>query len=97
MFTTMGKHLMGAREIEDRLDISRQRVQQLLARDDWPEPFETLAMGKVWRTEDIEEWIREHRPHLAPTGPPKDPQTDTDPQAAADREPDSTEQQPDSE
>jgi len=61
----MGKHLMGAKEIEDRLGISRQRVQQLVARADWPEPFDELAMGKVWRIADVEAWIREHRPDVA--------------------------------
>lgn len=53
--------LMGQAEIADRLGVSRQRVQQLIARPDWPKPFDTLAMGKVWRTEDIEAWIAEYR------------------------------------
>lgn len=65
MFPVMGKNLMGAREIEARLGVSRQRVQQLIARPDWPAPYETLAMGKVWRTEDVEAWIRENRPDAA--------------------------------
>lgn len=55
---------MGAREIEARLGVSRQRVQQLIGRADWPAPYETLAMGKVWRTEDVETWIKEHRPEI---------------------------------
>ena len=67
MFPDVGKHLMGAREIEHRLGVSRQRVQQLLAREDWPEPYDVLAMGKVWRNEDVDEWIRKHRPDLART------------------------------
>lgn len=67
MFPDVGKHLMGAREIEQRLGVSRQRVQQLLGRDDWPEPYDTLAMGKVWRNEDVEQWIAEHRPELVRT------------------------------
>jgi prophage regulatory protein len=58
----MGKHLMGAREIENRLGVSRQRVQQLVSRSDFPAPYDELAMGKVWRKEDIERWIAEHRP-----------------------------------
>jgi prophage regulatory protein len=58
----MGRHLMGAREIEDRLGVSRQRVQQLTARPDWPAPYDELAMGKVWRIVDVESWIRDHRP-----------------------------------
>lgn len=57
---------MGAREIEDRLGVSRQRVQQLTARPDWPAPYDELAMGKVWRIEDVEAWIRVHRPEDVP-------------------------------
>lgn len=68
MFATVGV-LMGQAEIADRLGVSRQRVQQLIARADWPEPFDTLAMGKVWRTEDVERWIGKHRP--------EDPGTET--------------------
>lgn len=64
MFLDMGKYLMGAKEIEVRLSISRQRVQQLTARPDWPEPYDKLAMGKVWRTDDVETWIQQHRPDL---------------------------------
>lgn len=53
---------MGAREIEDRLGVSRQRVQQLIAGHDFPAPWDELAMGKVWRKPDIEHWIEGHRP-----------------------------------
>lgn len=60
MLTDVGV-LMGQAEIADRLGVSRQRVQQLIARPDWPEPLAVLAMGKVWRTEDVERWISEHR------------------------------------
>lgn len=69
MLLTMGRHLMGAREIEDRLGVSRQRVYQLVVRPDFPEPYDELAMGKVWRIEDIEQWIRDHRPPLADAEP----------------------------
>jgi prophage regulatory protein len=58
----MAKYLMGAREIENRLGVSRQRVQQLVARADFPAPYDELAMGKVWRKEDVERWIAEYRP-----------------------------------
>lgn len=34
-------------------------------RPDWPAPYDRLAMGTVWRKEDVEGWIRKHRPHLA--------------------------------
>lgn len=55
--------IVGTAEIADRLGVSRQRVQQLIARADWPKPYVALAMGKVWKTEDIEAWIGEHRPN----------------------------------
>lgn len=58
----MAKYLMGAREIENRLGVSRQRVQQLVSRSDFPVPYDELAMGKVWLKEDIERWIAQHRP-----------------------------------
>lgn len=64
MVMSMGQHLMGSREIEQRLGVSRQRVNQLASRADWPRPYDELAMGKVWRKEDVEAWIREHRPEL---------------------------------
>ena len=54
-------HLVGSQEIGVLLGgLSRQRVQQLINRDDWPEPEVTLAMGKVWKRADIEAWAREH-------------------------------------
>jgi prophage regulatory protein len=69
MLLTMGRHLMGAREIEDRLGVSRQRVYQLTSRADFPEPYDELATGRVWRIEDIERWISDHRPELHDTEP----------------------------
>ncbi|MFC3736566.1 hypothetical protein [Paractinoplanes deccanensis] len=66
----MGKYLMGAGEIGDRLGgVSRQRVQQIIARPDFPAPYDEIAMGKVWRIEDVEAWIREHRPALIDSEP----------------------------
>lgn len=56
------RHLMGAAEIAARLGVSRQRVQQLINRSDWPEPYDELAMGKVWLIAAVEAWIAEHRP-----------------------------------
>lgn len=64
MVLVMGRHLMGSREIELRLGVSRQRINQLTNRPDWPAPYDELAMGKVWRIEDIEAWIAANRPTL---------------------------------
>lgn len=60
---------MGAGEIGDRLGVSRQRVQQLAARDNFPKPYDELQMGKVWLIKDVEAWIREHRPDLEDAEP----------------------------
>lgn len=54
------EHLVGAAEIQHMFGVSRQRVQMLVKRDDFPEPEVTLAMGKVWRTEDVKKWAEEH-------------------------------------
>lgn len=57
--------LVGAQEIAVRLGVSRQRVQQLVARPGFPPAACELAMGKAWRSEDIEAWVRVYRPELA--------------------------------
>lgn len=56
---------MGPDEIRKRLNVSRQRAYILIARRDFPEPWRELAIGKVWRSTDVEAWIRKHRPELA--------------------------------
>lgn len=54
---------VGAAEIGEMLGgVSRQRVQQIVSRADFPKATHELRMGKIWRTEDVERWIREHRP-----------------------------------
>lgn len=58
--TTGAQSLVGPAEIGRMLGVSRQRVQQLAARDDWPEPFATLARGRVWERAAIEAWARDH-------------------------------------
>lgn len=55
---------MGPDEIRMRLGVSRQRAYILMNRRDFPEPWRELAMGKVWRSTDVEAWIKVHRPEL---------------------------------
>jgi prophage regulatory protein len=55
---------MGPDEIRARLGVSRQRAYILMNRRDFPAPWRELAMGKVWRSSDVEAWIRVHRPEL---------------------------------
>jgi predicted DNA-binding transcriptional regulator AlpA len=50
--------LMGTAEVAKLLGVSRQRVNQLSHRDDFPEPVARLAAGPVWQTVDIERWAR---------------------------------------
>ena len=38
------------------LGVSRQRVQQLVKRPDFPAPVERLAMGAFWRRADVKRW-----------------------------------------
>lgn len=51
---------MGSAEIGKMLSVGRQRVQQIVHEADFPDPYEVLAMGKVWKREDIAAWAREH-------------------------------------
>jgi prophage regulatory protein len=71
----MGSRYVGAKEIELWFGVSRQRVQQLITRPDWPAPCVVLSMGKIWLREDVETWAARHRPDLSeggddPAGPP---------------------------
>jgi predicted DNA-binding transcriptional regulator AlpA len=61
--TTTRIRLVGAHEIRIRLGgVSRQRVYQITSRAAFPQPVADLAQGKVWSTDDVDRWIREHRP-----------------------------------
>jgi prophage regulatory protein len=56
---------MGQQEIRDRLGYTRQHTWILIGQKGFPDPVYELAMGRIWLTEDVEAWIREHRPALA--------------------------------
>jgi len=47
---------IGPHEIAVMLNVSRQRVQQLMEKDDFPEPWAVLATGRIWAAEDVEAW-----------------------------------------
>ena len=42
------------------LGVSRQRVQQLVTRPDFPAPLAALAMGKVWDGDQVTAWAKAH-------------------------------------
>lgn len=49
----------GAAELAQLLGVSRQRVQQIVSRADFPEPDIVVAMGKLWSTAKVREWATE--------------------------------------
>lgn len=52
-------HLVGTHEVALRIGVTRQRVLQLaIAYPDFPKPAAVLQSGNVWRTEDIDAWLR---------------------------------------
>jgi len=53
-------HLVGSAEIADMLGVSRQRVQQLIARPDFPKHVVRLKMGKVWKRVAVVAWATAH-------------------------------------
>lgn len=60
MVLDMGE-LAGAAEIGRMLGgVSRQRVQQIINRPDFPDPVEQLEMGKVWKREAVAAWMASH-------------------------------------
>ena len=53
--------LVGAKEIADRLRVSRPEVVRTWRRrkqDGFPEPVAELSMGLVWAWSDVEAWAR---------------------------------------
>jgi prophage regulatory protein len=58
------RYLYGAGEITKRLGVSRQRARQIIDRPDFPEPYDRLGMGAVWRIDEVEAWIKKYRPQL---------------------------------
>jgi prophage regulatory protein len=57
--------LMGTAEIGARLGVTRSRAHAITRDRDFPPPYQTLTMGSVWDAEDVERWIRAHRPEIA--------------------------------
>jgi len=56
----------GVSELAHHLDVSRQIAWRLTRRNHFPEPELRLAMGPLWRREQVIQWIREHRPVARP-------------------------------
>ncbi len=50
--------VVGVSEAAALLGVSRQRLDQLTARDDFPEPMVRLAAGPIWLRWSIEAFLR---------------------------------------
>ena len=52
--------LVGVAEMALMLGVTRQRVQQLTQRPDFPAPAHRLIMGNAWRLTDFTDWAKAH-------------------------------------
>ncbi len=50
------EHLVGVAEIAEMLEVTRQRVDQLVREPEFPAPEAILSAGRIWRREDVEAW-----------------------------------------
>ena len=46
------------------LGVSRTRAYQITNSKTFPDPVAVLSVGRIWRAEDVERWIKTHRPDL---------------------------------
>ena len=51
--------LVSTVEVAELLGLTRQRVDKLSRSDAFPEPVAALAIGRVWRRDDIVEWAKQ--------------------------------------
>lgn len=56
MTTTALEDLVTGAEAARRLGVSRERLRQLSAREDFPPPLGVLGRAKVWSNTDIARW-----------------------------------------
>lgn len=52
--------LVGIAEIATLIGRTRQRAWQITTTAGFPEPVQTLTMGKVWRADDVRAWLAEN-------------------------------------
>jgi predicted DNA-binding transcriptional regulator AlpA len=65
----MTEHLLGVAEIATMLGLSRQRVNQLIQRDDFPAPEAELSAGRIWSRDAVEAWVAAHPQRATTAGP----------------------------
>ncbi|WP_405109803.1 helix-turn-helix domain-containing protein [Micromonospora sp. NBC_01405] len=56
--------LVASQEVQEMLGVSRTRAYQITNSKTFPDPAAVLSVGRIWLAEDVERWIRDHRPDL---------------------------------
>lgn len=75
--------LAGLAEIAGLAGVSRQRASQLASHPDFPKPVDRLAMGPVWREDDIKMFLTiERKPGRRPRPARELPRTVTEAEKA---------------
>lgn len=65
---SVGKlRLVASQEIQEMLGVSRTRAYQITNSKSFPDPVAVLSVGRIWETEDVERWIKAHRPDIQDT------------------------------
>ncbi|SCG53734.1 transcriptional regulator, AlpA family [Micromonospora echinaurantiaca] len=55
---------MASQEIQEMLGVSRTRAYQITNSKSFPDPVAVLSVGRIWRADDVERWIKAHRRDL---------------------------------
>ncbi|MFC0030069.1 helix-turn-helix transcriptional regulator [Micromonospora chaiyaphumensis] len=56
--------LVASQEIQEMLGVSRTRAYQITNSKTFPDPVAVLSVGRIWRADDVERWIKAHRRDL---------------------------------
>jgi predicted DNA-binding transcriptional regulator AlpA len=67
----VSRELASVKEIAAMLAVNKRTAARYVERDDFPEPVDELAVGRIWRRSDVEEWATKHLPLSRPGRPPK--------------------------
>lgn len=59
--------LVASQEVQDMLGVSRTRAYQITNSKTFPDPVAVLSVGRIWRAEDVERWIKTRRRDLQDT------------------------------
>jgi predicted DNA-binding transcriptional regulator AlpA len=62
--------VVGLSEVAEMLDVNKHTAKRYVAREDFPAPIASLAMGPVWRRNAVERWATKTLP-LPQGRPPK--------------------------